>query len=217
LKPTPLLWLEPLVPLEAVPGVLSSAEQRWGESLPTPRRQQYWASRALLRQRLGAALGCAPAELPLHAPPGQPPRLPAGHGSIGLSHSGAGLLIGWAGVPLGVDLERADRPLQARALQARFFPEPERRQLAPLPDGRLREAVLRSWVLKEAAIKWRHRSLALELDRWWFDHHGGALQHLGEALCAPWQAGITGRWRWAVVGAGLEQLVFHPAPALLAP
>lgn len=221
MKPAPQLWLEPFPSadgeaIEAARGVLSPAEQGWGARLPAPRRQQYWASRAALRRRVGALLGCSPADLPLHAPPGQPPRLLEGAGWLGLSHSGPGLLIGYAMAPLGVDLERADRPLQARALLERFFPELERRQLARLPEGRLREAVLRSWVLKEAAIKWRHRSLALELGCWCFDHHGGHLQHRRHALCAPWRAGLVGRWRWAVVGTGLEQLALHLAPSLLA-
>ena len=206
----PQLWLEPLRPPGGEVACLSVQERRWGEALPAPRRQQYWASRIALRQRLAPLLGCPPAEVPLQAPPGQPPRLAAGRGWLGLSHSGAGLLIAYSPQPIGVDLERADRPLQARALAVRFFPACEGRQITSWPEGRLREAVLRSWVLKEAAIKWRCRSLALELSRWHFDHASGELRLPEEDLCPSWRAGLWGRWRWAAVGAGAERLELHP-------
>jgi phosphopantetheinyl transferase len=123
---------------------------------------------------------------------------------LGLSHSGTALLIAWSPAPIGVDLECADRRLQARALMTRFFPGLECQQLAGLAQNRLHEAVLRSWVLKEAAIKWRCRSLAQELSSWRFDHHGGELCHGQEGLRPPWRAGLVGRWRWAAVGAGVE-------------
>jgi phosphopantetheinyl transferase len=83
--------------------------------------------------------------------------------------------------PIGVDLECADRSLRARALIGRFFPEPECRQLQDWPESRRREAVLRCWVLKEAAIKWRCRTLAQEFTHWGFDHHSGDLSNRVEA------------------------------------
>jgi phosphopantetheinyl transferase len=128
---------------------------------------------------------------------------------VGLSHSGPALLIGWSPQPIGVDLEAAARPLQARALMRRFFPPAEVEQLEGLPPARLREAVLGSWVLKEAAIKWRHRGLAQELSAWWFDHGRGRLRHLGDGLCPEWQAGLVGGWRWGAVARQLDRVALH--------
>ena len=213
--PAPLLWLEPLEPpgslqrLAAIEALLPAMERRWGLALPPRRRWQYWCSRAALRRRLAPLLGCGPLELPLHAPPGQPPRLPAGAGWVSLSHSGAGLLIGYAPQPIGVDLEWAARPLRPRALLARFFPPQEARQLEGLDGPRLREAVLRSWVLKEAAIKWRRRSLAAELGSWLFDHEQGVLLHRGDGARPDWHAGSSGPWRWAAVATDLAGLVLQ--------
>jgi phosphopantetheinyl transferase len=181
----------------------------WGADLPPQRRHQYWSSRALLRRRLAERLGGPSLDLPLQAPPGRPPRLQAGAGCVGLSHSGPALLIGWSPQPIGVDLEAAARPLQARALMRRFFPPAEVEQLEGLPPARLREAVLGSWVLKEAAIKWRRRGLAQELSAWWFDHDRGRLHHLGDGLCPEWQAGLVGGWRWGAVARQLERVELH--------
>jgi phosphopantetheinyl transferase len=118
-------------------------------------------------------------------------------------------LISWAPLPIGVDLEAAARPLQARALMRRFFPPAEVEQLECLPPAGLQEAVLGSWVLKEAAIKWRRRRLAQELSAWWFDHGRGRLRHLGEGLCPEWHAGLVGGWRWGAVAQQLERVELH--------
>lgn len=217
LERVPQLWLEPLGAQSSGEELLSLQERRWGAALPEPRRGQYGASRAALRLRLAPLLGCEPAELPLEAPPGQPPRLANGAGCLGLSHSGSAVLIAWSPSPIGVDLERSDRAVRARALMARFFPGLECQQLESLAPDRLHEAVLRSWVLKEAAIKWRWRTLARELAHWRFDHLTGELCQDRERLAPPWRAGLVGRWRWAAVGAGVERLQLHPAPALMQP
>jgi 4'-phosphopantetheinyl transferase len=217
LEPVPQLWLEPLGAPARGEELLSLEEQRWGAALPEPRRRQYWSSRAALRRRLAALLDCPPADLPLQAPPGRPPQLGDGAGWLGLSHSGTALLIAWSPTPIGVDLECVDRRLKARALMTRFFPGLECQQLAGLAQNRLHEAVLRSWVLKEAAIKWRWRSLAQELSSWRFDHQGGELCHGEDGLCPPWRAGLVGRWRWAAVGAGVEWLQLYAEPALTHP
>jgi phosphopantetheinyl transferase len=109
------------------------------------------------------------------------------------------MLLGYAPVPIGVDLERFDRPLDGRALAERFFPPEEVDQLHQLPGDRLRLAVLTSWVAKEAAIKWRQRTLAAELSCWRFDHGDGLLHHQREALALTPQVGQSGGWLWAAV------------------
>jgi phosphopantetheinyl transferase len=189
------LWLLPLQ--GASFQALSAQELFWGQALAPVGSQRYWQSRAALREVLADALGCGPAAVPLHSPPGQPPLLEGGW--ISLSHSRDGLLLGYAPVPIGVDLERVDRPLDGRALAERFFPPEEVDQLHQLPPDRLRLAVLTSWVAKEAAIKWRQRTLAEELSCWRFDHDAGWLHHRDEGWELKPQMGQSGGWLWAAV------------------
>lgn len=208
----PRLWLGPLCAgLEdssaaAGVSVLSPAERTWGEALPPGRRRVYWQSRLQLRRWLALELGCGAASVPLHSPPGQAPRLEDGLGWLSLSHSGDGLLLGLAHAPIGVDLEPADRPLAAAALMRRFFPPEEVAQLRALAPAAQRRAVLTSWVLKEAAIKWQRGTLAGELAAWQLNHDTGRLHHRLSRLQPPVHSAESGPWRWAAVGAGVEQL-----------
>ena len=176
---------------------LSAQEMLWGQALAPLGSQRYWQSRAAMRGVLAHTLGCGPAAVPLHSPPGEPPQLEGGW--VSLSHSRDGLLLGYAPVPIGVDLERVDRPLDGRALAERFFPPGEIDQLQQLPADRLRLAVLTSWVAKEAAIKWRQRTLAEELSSWRFDHRCRQLYHQDEGWELTPQLGQSGDWLWAVV------------------
>jgi len=201
-RPEPRLWLGRLADADLT--CLSAQERAWGADLAGAQAHRYRSSRAALRQVLSPALGLDPKRIPLHSPPGQPPRLAAGLGWISLSHSGDGVLIGYSGEPIGVDLEPSARPLDAAALMRRFYPPAEQEQLRRCPTDGLRQAVLTSWVLKEAAIKWRRRSLAIELVQWCYDHGSGRLLHLAEGLQPACSTGVRDGWRWAAVGAGCE-------------
>jgi phosphopantetheinyl transferase len=189
---------------EAISSVLSSQERSWGAALPPLRRGLYWRSRLAMRRRLGAVLDLQPQQVPLHSPPGEPPRLASGCGWVSLSHAAEALLIAWSPQPVGVDLEKCDRHVDARALMQRFFPVAEQRQLAALRDEALRRAVLRSWLCKEAAIKWRQRGLAQELSSWCLDHEQGLLSHGVEGIAVHPREGRLEGWCWAAVGPGLE-------------
>ena len=212
----PQLWLVPppgprQVPLAGdAPAVLSAQERDWGAAQPPLRRWQYWRSRQAMRLLLAGVLDLPSRQVPLHSPPGAPPRLPRGWGSVSLSHAGDALLIAWSAQPVGVDLERSDRHFEARSLMQRFFPAVEQRQLEPLAAEPLRRAVLRSWVCKEAAIKWRQRGLAQELACWSFDHQGGQLRHGPEGITVQPREGQLDGCCWAAVGPGLEVPGFAP-------
>lgn len=203
LEAPPQLWLRPLQGVCAVG--LSAQELAWGRALEPPLRRRYWLSRAALRQLVARCLGCTAGEVPLHSPPGGPPRLGPGAGHGSLSHSGPMLLVAWSARPVGVDLEPADRPLAAAALARRYFPPAEWAELQGLPPEALRPAVLRSWVLKEAAIKWRQRTLAAELSAWHYGHRSGELRHLLDGCRPAAQAAACEGWQWAVVGDGAAQ------------
>jgi phosphopantetheinyl transferase len=82
----------------------------------------------------------------------------------------------------------------------RFYPELEQAQLRDLTGEELRQAVLNSWVLKEAAIKWRHRTLAAELAQWCYDHTSGNLLNLSDGARPDHSSALQQDWRWAAVG-----------------
>ena len=197
--PPPQLWLRSLQAGSA--RGLSAQELAWGRDLQPAHRHRYWQSRSALRQLAAHCLGCSAAAVPLVSPPGSPPRLERGAGFVSLSHSGSMLLTAWSPRPIGVDLEAADRSLAAAALARRHYPAPEWRELQQLAPAALRLAVLRSWVLKEAAVKWRQRTLAGELGHWHYHHASGRLRHRRDDLAPPCCQGLRAGWIWAVVGA----------------
>jgi 4'-phosphopantetheinyl transferase len=208
-----------LLPLGGLPiSGLSAQERAWGLELGETLRSRYWRSRAALRQLVAHNLGCEAGEVPLHSPPGAAPRLEPGAGFVSLSHSqspvGSMLLLAWSSRPVGVDLEAAERPLEAAAIARRFFPPQEWQTLQHLGPESLRAAVLRSWVLKEAAIKWRQRSLAEDLRFWHYDQHTHRLRHLGDGATPAVGAGLAQGWHWAVVGEGAPCAVPKPVAML---
>jgi 4'-phosphopantetheinyl transferase len=130
---------------------------------------------------------------------------------ISLSHSGDGLLLALSPEPIGVDLEAAARPLATDALMRRFFPPGEVSQLMGLQGECRRVAVLTSWLLKEAAVKWRRSSLAAELSDWQLDHHTGQLRQLRLGLEPEGRSGWRGPWGWAAVGPGVARATWAQA------
>ena len=204
LPPRPHLWLLPLQGGDGRP-LLSGQEQGWCAGLPEPLQQRYRRSRSQLRQCLAVLLQRPPLELPLHSPPGEPPTLAAGWGHVSLSHSGPQLLLAWSPWPIGVDLERAARPLLADGVARRFFPASEWQQLQGLPAEALRRAVLESWVLKEAAIKWQRGSIAQDLRHWRWDANRAELRHLQHGWTPGCCLRLHDGWCCAVVGHAADQ------------
>jgi phosphopantetheinyl transferase len=107
-----------------------------------------------------------------------------------------------------VDLEAMERPLLARALVDRFFPPEERRQLQDLEGAELRRAVLESWVLKEAAIKWRSGSLAADLRYWSWDRRRRLLMDLRCQQAAPHRCELRRGWLCAAVGEAVDRILW---------
>ena len=201
----PHYWLRPLLAGGATAAELTVEERDWCAQLAPALRSRYAGSRRWLRHQLAELLGMPAAAVPLHSPPGAPPLLSGGLGFLSLSHSGAQLLLAWSPAPIGVDLEWAQRPLQAAALARRFFPAEEAEGLLALPVADQRRALLESWVRKEAAIKWQGSSLAQDLRHWCWDAARGELRHLRQG----WRPASLCRWRdgWfcAAVGEAVER------------
>ncbi len=175
-----------LAPRELMDGT-TSQELEWARSLPAARQDNFLRSRFLVRKWLAHWLGCKPMAVPLTAPPGQAPHLGEEWGTVSWSHSGQRLLLGWSPQAVGVDLERANRPLAAQALLQRFFPLQEQQQLSCLSASELQGAVLRSWVAKEALIKQRRSSISLELGHWWMESKQPRAMHLPTGVWWPVQ------------------------------
>jgi len=216
--PSPQLWIVPptVQVAEAMlpDSALSPQERDWGLALSPRLRVRYWRSRAALRRLLQTVLGRPAALVPLQSPPGQPPLLGEGLGSVSLSHAAGAVLVAWAPRPVGVDLELSSRCFDARSLARRFFSPAELEHLRDLAPEPHRAAVLRSWLAKEAVIKWRQRSLAHELADWCFEHSTGVLSHRRDGTVRRPCEGVVDGWAWAAVGEDLEGLKSAPLPLI---
>ena len=123
------------------------------------------AGRALVRLALAERVGAAPGELvfdtwcELHASPHGKPRLvePAAGVQFSLSRAGARLMLAIASVPVGVDVERRDRDVEAGVARIAFAHD-ERTELEDAgPD-----AFLACWTRKEAVLKALGHGLAVD-------------------------------------------------------
>jgi 4'-phosphopantetheinyl transferase len=135
--------------------LLSPEERERAARYRAPRaREEFQASRALLRVLLGRYLGRDPSRLELRPGPQGKPAL-AGDAplSFNVSHSfGVALIAVRAGGEVGVDLEQV-RPFENDlGLAERFFCAAEAAALQALGEGR-REAFFHVWTRKEAYLK----------------------------------------------------------------
>lgn len=121
-------------------------------------RRRFIVSRGLLRQVLGARSGAAPNELAFRAGEHGKPSLSAGAAAgchFNLSHAGGWWLLATTDSPVGVDLEMADRAVDAARLAARVFTPGERAALQFAGDdtAAARSVFLDCWTRKEALLK----------------------------------------------------------------
>ncbi len=94
--------------------------------LPTNRAKEFSFSRGCVRAALSDLFGIPPLNIPLYAPPGKPPKLKNGLGSISLSHTKDVLFIGWSNMQIGIDIERRDRMFKPNAiLKNNYFHDEE--------------------------------------------------------------------------------------------
>jgi len=118
-------------------------------------RQRYVIGRALLRSLLGNALGLAPDAVPIVRGAHGRPQLDDIQGiDFNVSHTQDMSLVGIARGPrIGVDIERADREVNADGLSRKFLAPLERATLDPRDAGQRRSRFLRYWTCKEAMSK----------------------------------------------------------------
>ena len=111
-------------------------------------------------------------------------RVPQLHLLDRFGHSPRLVDIEWLGLA-GVDLTEVAAP------SALFSADEERRL-----------AVLRSWVRKEAAIKWMGSSIAQDLRHWCWDDTRQELSHLQQGLKPPSLCLESAGWFCGLVGEG---------------
>lgn len=131
-------------------------------------RQNFTATRALLRILLGSYLARNPKELSFLYGRNEKPSLGQSHGPgevhFNVSHSGARALIAIArGRPLGVDIEQIRENIDCESLARRYFSRCEQAALLALQGSERGTAFFRCWTRKESYIKARGAGLALAL------------------------------------------------------
>jgi phosphopantetheinyl transferase len=159
-----------------------------------------------MRSCLSDLWGVPAQDIPLHAPPGKPPVLHSGWGFVSLSHSKGSALMAWSSAPVGVDLERLDRPFASDALMSRYYASSEQRRLRSLPKHAFHQAVLEHWLIKEAAIKWQQGSLAQDLTHWVVAADGLSASHQDRAVQVATHCRQLGQWGMAIVSACEQNL-----------
>jgi 4'-phosphopantetheinyl transferase len=139
---------------------LSRAEIVRADRFGTPLLRARWiAGRATLRRLLGDCLEIEPAAVALRRGRRGRPELPAQYAlDFNVSHTDDMALIGIArGLPsggrIGVDIERADRSVNADGLARKFMSDQERAGMASLDDAARRRRFLQLWTCKEAMSK----------------------------------------------------------------
>lgn len=120
------------------------------------------------------------------------PRLPPGMGDIGWSHSADRLLLAYApSGTLGVDVERADRRMDALRIARRYFAGEEIYALEALDADARGIAFLRLWCAKEAVLKAHGHGIAFGLARLAFEVDG---ENLRMTACDAALGDVAG-WR----------------------
>ncbi|HEY4282673.1 MAG TPA: 4'-phosphopantetheinyl transferase superfamily protein [Chthoniobacterales bacterium] len=139
-------------------GRLSPGEQlRANQFIANDARDHFIVSRVVLRDLLGACLHIEPAAVSFGTSPRGKPFLNSAIDndlSFNLSHSGGLVLIALTrGRDIGVDVERADRPVDWLQLAPRIFSARQLREIAALPAAIQQRAFFNGWTRKEAYLK----------------------------------------------------------------
>ena len=198
------MWLGPA---SATDPCVSDQEQAWACNLSQTRQRRFLGSRSWMRSCLSDLWGVPAQDIPLNAPPGKPPVLHSGWGFVSLSHSKGSALMAWSSAPVGVDLERLDRPFASEALMSRYYAASEQRRLRGLPHQAFHQAVLKYWLIKEAAIKWQRGSLAQDLSHWVVAADELSASHRGRGLQIAVHCRQLGPWGLAIVSACEQNLI----------
>lgn len=167
-----VLWLADVDGPDVDPSVLDAQERRRAERLAEPAdRLSFLVGHVLLREVLGERLGCRPEDLVFVRQPcpscGGPHGRPAlrGHGGqlhFSLARSAGLVLIGVAGVAIGVDVEAVPSNGAADAVSALLHAD-ERGEVRAASPAQRSGAFARLWARKEAYLKGVGTGVAADL------------------------------------------------------
>jgi len=163
----------PQKPASAGP-VLDDGEEARMKRLHFPDgRHLFGASHTLVRTALSRYSEIPPQEWRFvknaHGKPLIDPHLDSSPLRFSLAHTkGLAVVAVTRGADVGVDVEKADRFVDAARLSSRFFSPEETTALQELSPDRLRERFSLYWTLKESYIKARGLGLSLPLDSFSF-------------------------------------------------
>ena len=155
-------------------------------------------SRRLLALSLSDYFKEPPDKIPVMAPRGTFPSLKKGWGYVSVSHTVDALFLAWSIKPIGIDLERIDRSINAYSIARRFYTSQDQMAISNLKSKALDEAVLSQWVAKEAAIKWQRGSLAADLSEWSCSQSMKYARHQSLNLQVPILRLFFGNWILAI-------------------
>lgn len=147
-------------------GFLSDSERlRAADFGNVRRREQFLRARWLARCMLAARLGGTPRDWSLSAAASEGPRILSSLPSplfLSLSHSGGWVGCALAPVPVGLDLETAERPRRIGELARKVCTPGEIAELEMLSGTAQQQAFYRMWTLKEAWFKRAGTGIQLE-------------------------------------------------------
>jgi 4'-phosphopantetheinyl transferase len=183
--------------------VLDDGEQTRMARLHFPEgRRLFGVSHTLVRRAL-SCYGKIPPEAwrfveNAHGKPRINPDLDSSPLRFSLAHTrGLAVVAVTGGADVGVDVERADRIVDAARLSGRFFSPEEAAELQEISPERLRERFFLYWTLKESYIKARGLGLLLPLDSFSFRLAGEIPFRIDFPGDNP--EGPRGGWRFALL------------------
>jgi 4'-phosphopantetheinyl transferase len=194
-------WADPVL-IASAHDILDAGEIARMERFHFPaHRQLFLVSHVLLRTTLSRYADLRPIAWRFvnndHGKPLIAPEARAIGHSFSLAHTaGLAVVALTRGRDVGVDVEQADRSVDAPALSRRFFSPEEASALKKLPAEQLQEQFPRYWTLKEAYIKALGRGLSHPLDSFAFRLTGERPCRIGFSAADPQH---PEQWRFALL------------------
>ncbi len=145
---------------------ITSEEIEFSKTISPLRSNLYKRSRGCIRKVISNVFDIPALDVELFAPIGKPPIINKDFGYVSLSHCDDGILIGWSMDKIGVDIERKDRKIKSSKIIKRFFSDNEKLKLLNLKVDNLDQEFIKTWVLKESAIKWQYGNIANGISEW---------------------------------------------------
>ena len=157
------MWVYPTyLPFQEI----SEEEKNWKQYLSPNAFNNFKFSRGYLRLGLSELFKIPPLEVPVLANPGEQPLLTNNNGYLSLSHSKEVLILAWAPLNIGIDIENKNRNFQAEKICSKFFHDFEKEELSKIDQSLFQKEVLKYWIIKEAAFKWQLKKNKVDFFHW---------------------------------------------------